>query len=55
MQRPLYMQPKDAIEYGIIDKVITSEKEQQMIDEVKTPEQWDRDAGLRVQRVPTQQ
>eukprot|EP00210_Caulerpa_lentillifera_P001032 g995.t1 len=55
MDRPLYMQPKDAIEYGIIDRIITSEKEQQLIDEVKSPDQWDRDAGLRVQKVPQQQ
>lgn len=43
-QRPLYMQPRDAIEYGVIDGVVTPEK--QIIDEVKSREQWDKDAGL---------
>lgn len=27
MQRPLYMQPKDALEYGIIDGIVTPEKQ----------------------------
>lgn len=44
MQRPLYMQPKDALEYGIIDGIVTPEK--QIIDDVKSAEQWDREAGL---------
>lgn len=44
MQRPLYMQPADAIEYGIIDGIVSSEKE--IIDTVKSAEQWDKDAGL---------
>lgn len=26
MQRPLYMQPKDALEYGVIDGIVTPEK-----------------------------
>ena len=45
MQRPLYMQPKDAIEYGIIDQIIRSEKKDdlELIDKVKSPEQWDRE------------
>ncbi len=44
MQRPLYMQPKDALEYGIIDGIVTPEK--QIIDEVKSADQWDKEAGL---------
>ncbi len=44
MQRPLYMQPKDAIEYGIVDGIV--QKEQTMIDTVKKPEQYDKEAGL---------
>jgi Clp protease len=45
MQRPLYMQPRDAMEYGIIDGIVSNEKTQ-IIDTVKSPEQWDREAGL---------
>lgn len=53
MQRPLYMQPADAMEYGIIDKVVKSEKEAEpMIDEVKSPEQWDKEAGLVARPAP---
>lgn len=44
MQRPLYMQPKDALAYGIIDGIVSPEK--QIIDQVKSAEQWDKDAGL---------
>lgn len=44
MQRPLYMQPKDALAYGIIDGIVTPEK--QIIDDVKSAEQWDKEAGL---------
>lgn len=44
MQRPLYMQPADAMEYGIIDGIVTSEKD--IIDTVKSPEQYDKEAGL---------
>ena len=37
MQRPLYMQPKDALEYGIIDGIVKSQKKKdgdQIIDHV---------------------
>lgn len=44
MQRPLYMQPKDAMQYGIIDNIVTPEK--QIIDNVKSADQWDKEAGL---------
>jgi ATP-dependent protease ClpP protease subunit len=38
------MQPKDALAYGIIDGIVSPEK--QIIDQVKSAEQWDKDAGL---------
>ena len=44
MQRPLYMQPKDAIEYGIIDGIVKPQTD--IIDEVMNAEQWDKQAGL---------
>ncbi|KAK9817906.1 hypothetical protein WJX72_004042 [[Myrmecia] bisecta] len=44
MQRPLYMQPRDALEYGIIDGIVQSETA--LLDTVKKPEQWDKEAGL---------
>lgn len=44
MQRPLYMQPKDAIEYGICDGIVKNETA--IIDTVKSRAQWDKDAGL---------
>jgi len=52
LQRPLYMQPRDAIEYGVIDKIIKSEKEDKtkLIADVKAPEDWDREVPLRLSR-----
>lgn len=47
LQRPLYMQPKDAIAYGVCDGIVTPERK--IVDDVKKPEEWDREAGL-VQR-----
>jgi ATP-dependent Clp endopeptidase proteolytic subunit ClpP len=44
MQRPLYMQPKDAIDYGVCDGVVTPQKK--IIDDVKSAGQWDKEAGL---------
>lgn len=44
MLRPLYMQPKDALAYGIIDKILS--KEEKGIDTVKSGSVWDKDAGL---------
>ena len=44
MQRPLYMQPGDAIEYGIIDGIVRPQTD--IIDEVMNAEQWDKQAGL---------
>lgn len=44
MQRPLYMQPKDALAYGIIDGIVSPEK--QIIDNVMSADEWDKQAGL---------
>lgn len=44
MQRPLYMTPQDALEYNIIDGIVQAETA--MIDKVKSPDQWDKEAGL---------
>lgn len=52
MQRPLYMQPKDAMAYGIIDKVLS--KDEQAIDEVKGGDIWDKEAGLVARPAPSQ-
>lgn len=38
------MQPRDAIEYGIADGIV--KPRQKIIDTVKKPEQWDKEAGL---------
>lgn len=44
MQRPLYMQPADAMEYGIVDKIVEEEKDiVPMIDDVKSSDQWDKE------------
>lgn len=50
MQRPLYMRPKDAIEYGVIDRLVPPQKEVEIIDQVKTPELYDKEAGLVVRQ-----
>lgn len=54
MQRPLYMQPLDALEYGIIDGIVKSQSEKNLIDSVRTGADYDRDAGLRVVQQPQQ-
>ena len=48
MQRPLYMQPKDALEYGIIDGIVKSQKKKdgdQIIDHVPRLEEYGRDVS----------
>lgn len=45
MSRPFYMQPKDAVAYGVIDHVLTEGK--RAIDAVKKADEWDKEAGLR--------
>ena len=54
MQRPLYMQPTDAVEYGLIDGIVTSQAEKSLIGETRSAAQYDKDAGLRAvpQRPP---
>mmetsp|Transcript_17580 Transcript_17580/g.44614 ORF Transcript_17580/g.44614 Transcript_17580/m.44614 type:complete len:302 (+) Transcript_17580:134-1039(+) len=44
MQRPLYMQPKDALSYGVIDGIVKADTK--IIDDVKNSAQWDKEAGL---------
>lgn len=51
MLRPLYMQPQDALEYGVIDKILT--KDDPAIDSVKGASAWDKDAGLVQRPAPT--
>ena len=50
MQRPLYMQPRDAVEYGVIDGIVRNETS--IIDAVMSPEQWDKQAGLVAKPAP---
>ena len=48
MQRPLYMQPKDALEYGIIDGIVKSQKKKdgdQIIDHVPRLEDYGKDVS----------
>jgi ATP-dependent Clp endopeptidase proteolytic subunit ClpP len=51
--RPLYMQPADALEYGVIDKVMKETVKgakggnaDSIVDAVKGADAWDKDAGL---------
>lgn len=44
IQRPLYMTAKDAIAYGIVDKII--DKPSETIDRVLNTNEWDSAAGL---------
>lgn len=46
MQRPFYMQPKDALDYNIIDTVVESKRVENLIGDVKKAKQWDSEAGL---------
>ena len=52
LQRPLYMQAQDAIQYNIIDRIVKPESE--LYGEVKKPAQWDKDAGLVERPAPGQ-
>ena len=59
MQRPLYMQPADALEYGVIDKVmVPTDKGKKggmstmITDRVTGSDDWDKAAGLVKQSVP---
>lgn len=60
MQRPLYMQPLDALEYGVIDKVLPpTDKNKKggafsISADVKGSDAWDKDAGLVKQAAPRQ-
>jgi ATP-dependent Clp protease protease subunit len=46
MQRPLYMRPLDAIEYGVIDRLVPPQRELEIIDQIKSPDAYDKEAGL---------
>jgi len=46
IQRPLYMQPADALEYGIVDSVVESKRVENLIGDIKAAKQWDTEAGL---------
>jgi hypothetical protein len=50
MARPLYMQPADAVEYGIVDKIM--KPREQMTGTVLSASQWDKAAGLVAREVP---
>ena len=45
-RRPLYMTPRDAKEYGLIDHVVAYQSEAELVGAVKKAEQYDKDAGL---------
>jgi len=40
------MQPKDALDYGIVDSVVESKRVENLIGDVKAAKQWDTEAGL---------
>ena len=40
------MTPIDAIEYGVIDKIVKSEADAGLTSSVMAPADWDRQAGL---------
>jgi hypothetical protein len=46
MERPLYMQPRDALAYGVIDGIVRPQTD--IIDSVKNPEAWCGAADLKV-------
>jgi len=48
MLRPIYMTPRDAVEYGVIDHIL--DQGDDAINDVKSNAQWDRDAGLQASR-----
>ncbi|KAK9805885.1 hypothetical protein WJX73_001067 [Symbiochloris irregularis] len=52
LQRPLYMTAQDAIEYGIIDRIVKPQME--LYGDVKKPAQWDKEAGLVERPAPGQ-
>ncbi|KAJ7538577.1 hypothetical protein O6H91_11G055200 [Diphasiastrum complanatum] len=50
MQRPYYMEPRKAVEFGVADKILW--RGQEAMSETLTPEQWDKKAGIRVLERP---
>ncbi|XVF06032.1 hypothetical protein REPUB_Repub06bG0013300 [Reevesia pubescens] len=47
MRRPFYMDANRAKEFGVIDKILWRGQEKVMAD-VATPEEWDKNAGIKV-------
>lgn len=46
MQRPLYMTANDAIQYGVVDKIVERDAESKTIADVMNASEWDSAAGL---------
>ena len=46
MQRPLYMTASDAIQYGIVDKIVERDADSKTIADVMNASEWDNAAGL---------
>ena len=47
MRRPFYMDANRAKEFGVIDKILWRGQEKVMA-EVASPEEWDKNAGIKV-------
>ena len=52
MARPLYMQPADALAYGVIDKIMVKGDGSAVSGKVTTGKEWDTGAGLVERQVP---
>eukprot|EP00249_Psilotum_nudum_P013780 c24508_g1_i1 orf=55-1065(+) len=50
MQRPFYMSPKKAVEFGVADKILW--RGQEAMAETLSAEEWDKRAGIRVVERP---
>lgn len=50
MERPFYMNPQRAIEFGVADKVLW--RGQEAMAETQSAEEWDKSAGIRVVERP---
>eukprot|EP01018_Ginkgo_biloba_P035579 Gb_12676 [translate_table: standard] len=50
MQRPFYMDPRKALEFGVADKILW--RGQEAMGEAPSPEDWDKRAGIKVVERP---